>query len=114
MDVTSYCDNLENQLTGWKAKIYDVIRTVNQLPANEMEAVFPSIRSLHAIVEEIDNEMEQLRSACPADWSPSRNIIDDKMSELQYTLKTLSEKVGGPLIPDSLLWVHAPLAGAGG
>ena len=105
MDVTSYCNSLENQLTGWKAKIYDVIRTVNRLPDNEMEAVFPSIQSLHAIVEEINNEMEQLKSACPADWSPNRNVIDDKMSELRSTLKTLSEKVDGPLIPDSLLWV---------
>ena len=105
MDVISYCNNLENQLTGWKAKIYDVIRVVDQLPANEMEAVFPSFRGLHAIVDEIDSELEQLKSACPADWSPNRNIIDDKMSELHATLKTLSEKVGGPLIPDSLLWV---------
>ena len=105
MDVVSYCDNLENQLTGWKAKIYDVIRAVDQLPANEAQAVFPSVRDLHAVVEEIDNEMEQLRSACPADWSPNRNVIDDKMSELHATLKTLSEKVDGPLIPDTLLWV---------
>ena len=63
MEVTAYCDKLENQLTGWKAKIYDVIRTVNRLPDNEMKAVFPSIQRLHAIVEEIDNEMEQLKSA---------------------------------------------------
>ena len=105
MDVTSYCNNLENQLTEWKAKIYDVIRAVNQLPSNETEAVIPSIRSLDAIVEEIDIEMEHLRSACPADWSPNRNVIDAKMSELQATLKTFSEKVDGPLIPDSLLWV---------
>ncbi len=105
MDVMSYCDNLENQLTGWKAKIYDVIRTVNHLPDSEIKAVSPSIRNLHVIMEEIDNELKQLRSACPADWSPNRNVIDDKMSELHATLKTLSEKVDGPLIPDSLLWV---------
>ena len=105
MDVVSYCDKLENQLTGWKAKIYDVIRTVDQLPANEAKAVTLSVRDLHAIVEEIDNEMEQLRSACPADWSPNRNVIDDKLYELHATLKTLSEKVDGPLIPDTLMWV---------
>ena len=105
MDITSYCDNLENHLTEWKAKIYDVIRAVEHLPDNEMEVIFPTIRGLHGIMDEINNELEQLRRACPADWSPNRNIIDDKMSELRSTLKTLSEKVGGPLIPDSLLWV---------
>lgn len=105
MEITAYCDKLENQLTGWKAKIYDVIHVVDQLPANEAETAFPSIRGLHGIVAEIDSELEQLKSACPADWSPNRKVIDDRMSELRATLKTLSEKVGGPLIPDSLSWV---------
>ena len=105
MEVSAYCDKLETQLTGWKAKIYDVIRIVDQLPANEMEAAFSSIRGLHGMVAEIDSELEQLKIACPADWAPNRKIIDDRMSELRATLKKLSEKVGGPLIPDSLLWV---------
>jgi hypothetical protein len=105
MDVNSYCDSLGRHLTEWKARVYDVIRTVDKLPAAEKEAVFPSIRSLHATVAEIDGELEQLKTACPADWSPNRKIIDAKMSELQNTLKRLSEKVGGPLIPDSLAWV---------
>ena len=105
MDVNLYCNNMENQLVNWKAKIYDVILVVDGLPASEKEAVFPSVRSLHNIVEEINNELERLKTACPADWSPSRNVIDDRMSELHTTLKKLSEKVGGPLIPDSLLWV---------
>ena len=105
MELNAYCDKLENQLTGWKAKIYDVIQIVDQLPANEMESAFPSIRGLHSIVAEIDTELEQLKTACPADWSPNRKVIDDRMTELHTTLKALSEKVGGPLIPDSLLWV---------
>ena len=105
MDVKSYCDILQRQLTAWKAKIYDVIHVVDKLPDVEKDHVVPSIRSLHAIVEEIDTQLEQLIVACPADWSPNRQTIDDKMSELQQTLKALSEKVGGPLIPDSLSWV---------
>jgi hypothetical protein len=105
MDVHSYCDSLATHLTQWKARVYDVIRTVDKLSAAEKEAEFPSIRSLHATIEEIDGELEQLRTACPADWSPNRKIVDTKMAELQSTLKRLSEKVGGPLIPDSLLWV---------
>ena len=52
-----------------------------------------------------DDKWEQLRTACPADWSPNRQNLDTKMAELQQTLKNLSEDVGGPLIPDSLAWV---------
>ena len=32
MDVKSYCDALENQLTGWKSNINDVVVVVDQLP----------------------------------------------------------------------------------
>jgi hypothetical protein len=105
MDIISYCNQLEKQLTDWKEKIYSVILVVDKLPVKEKEAVFPSIRSLYAIVDEIDGELEQLKSACPADWSPNRQTIEAKILELQSTLKKLSEKVDGPLIPDSLSWV---------
>ena len=105
MDVSAYCDTLEEQLAGWKAKLYDVLRVVDNLSDENKETVYPSIRGLHSIVDEIDSEVEQLRSACPADWSPNRQNIDGKMAELQQTLKNLSENIGGPVIPDSLSWV---------
>ena len=105
MDATAYCDTLEEHLTGWKAKLYDVIRIVDRLPEKEKETVFSSIRGLHAIVDQIDAEVEQLRTACPADWSPNRQNLDSKMAELQRSLKNLSEDVGGPMIPDTLAWV---------
>ena len=105
METEAYCDRLEDQLVAWKAKIYDTIRVVHKLPPAEMEMAYSSIRSLHAIVDEIDDQREQLRTACPADWSPNRRTIDQKMSDLHDTLKALSQKINGPLIPDSLAWV---------
>ena len=105
MDATAYCYILEKHLTGWKAKLYDVIRIVDRLPEKDKETVFSSIRGLHSIVDQIDAEVEQLRTACPADWSPQRQNIDAKMAELQQSLKNLSDSVGGPVIPDSLAWV---------
>ena len=105
MDVGTYCDTLEKQLTGWKAKLYDVIRIVDKLSEKDKETVLPSKRGLHMIVEEIDSEVEQLRTACPEDWSLNRQSIDAKMAELQQNLKRLSAEIDGPLIPDSLSWV---------
>jgi hypothetical protein len=105
MDVSAYCDTLEKQLSGWKAQLYDVIRIVDKLTDENKETVYPSIQGLHSIVDEIDSEVEQLRTACPADWSPNRQNLDTKMAQLQQTLKNLSDDVGGPLIPDSLAWV---------
>ena len=105
MDAYAYCDTLEKHLTGWKAKLYEVIRIVDGLPETEKETVYSSIRGLHAIVDQIDAEVEQLRTACPADWSPNRQNLDAKMAELQQSFKRLSKDVGGPVIPDSLAWV---------
>ena len=105
MEVSAYCDTLEKQLSGWKSQLYDVIRIVDKLSDENKETVYPSIRGLHSIVDEIDSEVEQLRTACPADWSPNRQNIDSKMAELQQTLKKLSEDIDGPVIPDSLAWV---------
>ena len=105
MEVSAYCDTLEKQLSGWKSQLYDVIRIVDKLSDENKETVYPSIRGLHSIVDEIDSEVEQLRTACPADWSPNRQNIDSKMAELQQTLKNLSEDIDGPVIPDSLAWV---------
>lgn len=105
MEANIYCDNLEKDLTGWKSKIYDVIRIVDKLPDTEKETVFLSIRNLHLIVDEIDSQLEELRTSCPADWSPNQKTIDEKMNDLRSTLKALSDRVGGPLVPDSLSWV---------
>ena len=105
MDVTSYCDTLEKHLTAWKDTLYDAIRIVDRLPEKDKETAFTSIRGLHSLVDQIDAEVEQLRVACPADWSPSRQNLDAKMTELQQSLKDLSETVGSPVIPDSLAWI---------
>ncbi len=105
MEVEAYCDRLERQLVAWKAKIYDAIRIVERLPEAEKEAAFSTIRNLNAIVDEIDAQRELLRSACPADWSPNRRTIDEKMGDLHATLKALADKYDAPLVPDSLAWV---------
>jgi hypothetical protein len=105
MDAIAYCDTLEKQFVDWKARLYDVIHIVGKLSEGEKETVYPSIRGLHSIVEEIDSEVELLRTACPVDGSPNQQSIDDKMAELQQTLKNLSKNISGPLIPDSLAWV---------
>lgn len=107
METEAYCDRMDAQLVAWKAKIYDAIRIVDRLPPAEKEMAFSSIRNLHAIVDEMDVQLDQLRNACPADWSPTRRTIDHKMSDLHGTLKILSRRIEGPLIPDSLAWVSS-------
>jgi hypothetical protein len=105
MDVKTYCNTLESQLNSWKSNINEVAGAVDRLPEGEKEKVFTSIRSLHAVVEEIDGQLDQLMTECPEDWSASHQSVEAKMNDLKQTLHNLSEMVSGPLIPDSLSWV---------
>ena len=108
METASYCEMMERQLTAWKSKIREVIRLADHLTAGEREAIVTSSTcSLDAIVGEIDSQLALLKTACPADWLSQRRAVDDKMRELQETLKKLSDRVHGPLIPDSLSWVSS-------
>jgi hypothetical protein len=105
MDVREYCSKMDRQLSGWKAYIDEVIQAARGLPASEGTALAPMIARLQPLLSAIEAELELLKSSCPADWAPQRRQVDERMQELYDTLKTLSQKVKGPLIPDSLSWV---------
>lgn len=105
MDLHSYCDQLERQLREWKSRLNEVVAIVDGFSDARKESVYPTIRGLHGMVAEIDAELDHLRTACPSDWTPNRRMVEQKMAALHETLKTLSRKVDGPLVPDSLAWV---------
>ena len=41
MDVKSYCDSLTIELTGWKAKVYDIVRKLDKMSSGDKEKVVP-------------------------------------------------------------------------
>ena len=43
MDAKSYCETVTHELTAWKAKIYDVIRKSENLPAKGKGKTAPLI-----------------------------------------------------------------------
>ncbi len=104
MDVRSYCDTIGNQLTGWKASIYDVLRHAEKLNEQDKKSVQPTINVLNRIVDDLNNSLTELQAQCPADWSPRKQDIDSKLGELRKNFEQLSEKLGS-LLPDSTAWV---------
>ena len=102
MDVKSYCDTMGNQLIKWKAGIYDVIRGLERLPADEKSALAGSLTQLNVLTDELDAGLARLAAECPLDWTTERENIDDKLEKMRETLSGLSEKVG---LPDSLAWL---------
>ena len=77
MDVQDYCKGMETEMTAWKAKLYDVMRKVDQLGSAEKEKVLPNIEDLHMLLEEMSDRVEKLKTECPSDWSPMKSDIDE-------------------------------------
>ena len=76
MDVQDFCKGMENEMTAWKAKLYDVVRKVDKLGSAEKEKVLPNIEDLHMFLEEMSDRLETLKTECPSDWSPIKKDID--------------------------------------
>jgi hypothetical protein len=87
MDAKSYCDSMEIELTGWKAKIYDAIRKADQMSAEDKNKVDPMIQNLHTIIDDLDSRLELLDKECPADWTSNRKEIEAKVSKIKDTWK---------------------------
>ena len=106
MDTTSYCDVLARRLSGWKALLRGIKQRSEHAPGSKSEhAPSLSAADLHSVISEIDAQLAELETACPAEWSSGLRGGDDGIRDLKITLRKLSEEAHGRLIPDSLSWV---------
>jgi flagellar hook-length control protein FliK len=95
MNVHDYCRNVEQELTAWKAKLYDLTRKVDALPGASKEKVLANVEDLHMVVTELDDRIAQLRNECPTEWSPEKKEIDDghvdMRSKYEETMKLIGD-----------------------
>jgi hypothetical protein len=87
MDVKSYCDTVGVELTGWKAKLYDVIRRSENMAGSDKENVDPMVAELKDMVDDLEERIASLARECPAEWSDERSEIDGKMSSVNQKWK---------------------------
>jgi predicted nuclease with TOPRIM domain len=94
MDVLDYCKGLENEMTAWKAKLYDVMRKVDKLGSAEKEKVLPNIEDLHMFLEEMTDRVETLKTECPSDWSPMKKEIEDSSINMRGKYEDTMDYIG--------------------
>ncbi|WP_157469874.1 hypothetical protein [Desulfobulbus elongatus] len=82
MEIKEYCENVDTELTTWKAKLHDVISKLEPLSTGRKEGVYEEINGLHIIVTELEDRIEKLRTECPLVWQPEQETIDRRMTEL--------------------------------
>ena len=93
MDVESYCDNVIIELTGWKAKIYDIMRKLDKLPSGDKGKILGNVNDLHVLVEEMDDRIERLRNQCPSDWSPDKLELETKLTRISDMCQDCSNDI---------------------
>ena len=98
MDVMDYCSALQQDLTVWKAKIYDIIRTIDKMPPREKDKVSSSLNGLYNVVDNIDSRIKKLEKECPIDWGPEKVELEKRFNEL----KTMCDTAWADVSPDDL------------
>jgi len=84
MELQDYCRNVQIELTGWKAKVYDVMRRLDRVDTGDKGKIVSQVNDLHIVVEELDDRISQLERECPSEWSPVREEIQNKLQALGY------------------------------
>lgn len=82
MEVNDYCKYADMELTVWKAKLYDVLRKMDQLPTGNKQRMYEEVNGLHILMAELDERIDKLRKECPISWKPDQENIQMKFSEL--------------------------------
>jgi predicted nuclease with TOPRIM domain len=93
MDVKSYCDSLVVELTGWKAKVYDVVRKLDKMSSGDKEKVVSQVRELHVFIEELDDRIEKLKRECPIEWQPEKIELEGKFTGLKTKWESVWQNV---------------------
>ncbi|MDY7031005.1 MAG: hypothetical protein SVY10_03745 [Thermodesulfobacteriota bacterium] len=83
MDVKDYCNGLQAELTGWKAKVYDVTRRLDKMSSGDKEKVVPEVNELHMIIEELNDRIEKLQRECPSEYGPDKTELDSKFTAIK-------------------------------
>jgi len=83
MDVQSYCNSLNIELTGWKAKVDDVVRKLDKVSSGDKEKVVLMVNELHMVTEELTDRIERLQKECPSEWEPEKIELAGKFSQLK-------------------------------
>jgi hypothetical protein len=83
MELKDYCSNLSAELTGWKAKAYDIVRRLDKVSSGDKAKVVDQVRDLHILIEEVEDRIERLRRECPTVWSSDQMEIEQKIRTVE-------------------------------
>ena len=94
MDVKDYCESVGSELSGWKAKLNDVIQRTANLADSDKQDVEPMVAELKDMMDDLDERIAALASECPTEWGGEKSNIDDRMSRATHKWKEVWGALG--------------------
>ena len=82
MDIRNYCDSMYAELTGMKAKVYDILRVIERMPQEERAKIRFQTDELQIQVGDLSRRIDRLMQECPADWSKTKMEIEELKDQL--------------------------------
>lgn len=92
MNVKDYCKNVDMELTLWKAKLYDVLGKIEELPTGRKQRVYEEVNGLNIMMAELEERIDKLRSECPLVWKPEQEDIKKRLSDLSEKYQFATEE----------------------
>lgn len=89
-DPKYYCDTVQSELAGLKARAYDIVRQLEKMP--EKDKLRPEFQEIHALVDDLNSTIGHLRSECPTDFSAQRSEIEKKKTHLLAMMNKWDEE----------------------
>lgn len=94
MDARDFCDGMRADMTAWKAKILDLAVKADRLEAENRDKVWEQFSELKTLVAELEEKIEDLRTECPADWSPHKEEIEKKRDDMHFKFEEAMGYIG--------------------
>lgn len=80
MDPKYYCDTVQSELTGLKARAYDIVRQLEKMPNKDQ--LSPQFQEVFSLVDDMTISIDHLRTECPTEFSSQKKDIEQKKTKL--------------------------------
>ena len=76
MEVRNHCDSMYAELTFIKGKIDNIIRVIEKMPCETKGKLMPKLHELYALMDYLNERIEQLLEDCPVNWAATKEEIE--------------------------------------
>jgi len=94
MELKDFCKGLEHELTGWKAKLFDMQRKIDTLSSADKQRMLANTEDLRMLVVEVDDRIDRLRTECPTDWDGYRAEIEESYATIGVKYEDALKVIG--------------------